>query len=613
MQTSNFCKGVPVPNRPFCASTYTNRYAQAMRLREGIPITTRIYSMIRVEQRGFPETRGEGNSGNVIAGPTGPGVGDWYMGHELGHTMELQHPLEMSGPSQCGHSGDDTDPSHYHPGLAIGLGSMWGFDVGDSAPNVSARPAVLPNNVWKDNIGYCPNRWNSDITYQRIYDYLFKERTTNNLFNADSEAAPAQPVEAGDATIGVFGGIFDGADMATFGLVELWDSAGGALPPGGGPYTLRLLDAGSRELAHYDFSADAFDAAPDSYAYNLVVPFAPATTRLEIVRRSDNRLLGSLPVSANTPLIGNVRLVNPPSPVRGPVTLAWDASDPDSDPLHFDVYYTTDGGASFKAYALGLSAQSVTLDTAQMAGSPAAQFRVSANDGVRMAEALSPPFKMSHKPSQVAITQPADGLQVGYSANVNFSAEVSDVQGTIPDEQIKWYLNGADTGITGLAWTSEILPLGSNEIRVDATNSAGLTTQAAVTVHVNDDLAYPGPQLVVGPALISWQVDQENPTSQQATLALSNAGGGGDLSWTASESAGWLTLDANAGSTPGELQLTGNPSGLIPGILYHSTVRLESSAGQLVNFPVSIVVGPAPPWGGNLDGQYRLHLPIIRR
>ncbi len=611
LRTSEECLEVPEESREFCAAGYANNYAQLLRATEGIPEGEMIYSMIW-DDPSLPFPRGFA-TGSVSAGPTGTktwfwdydgSYGDWYMGHEVGHNVGRGHP---SQGNSCGHSA--SDPNFPHTGAAIGEGDMWGFDVGDIGLNSSLNRRVYPNTTWRDLMSYCNNQWISDYTYEEIYDFLTASRTTNRA----AGQATLQPARAGVGYIALFGTIFEAADTAAIQLVSLWDSPGPYTPPSSGPYRMRFLGSGGNELAGYDFNGEANDANPSDISFGVVVPFPTNTAEIELIRKSDGAVLDTHTLSANPPTISNVQLIGAASPVTDTIRLQWQASDPDGDSLTFDVYYSDDNGATYTAYALGITTNSVELDTNQMGGSNQAHFRVTANDGTRTAEAESPSFTMANKPPTVVILTPQDGLEVVYGTAVNFTAEVEDLQGHVLDGNMQWYVNGSPTGIFGPDYTAYLLPVGTNEISLRATNTVGLMSEASATVLVNDDLEYPGPTLSVGPDQVSWQVAAGTVAPQQAVLSISNSGTG-DLSWMASESASWLSLSTTNGSTPGMLTLTADPTAVTPGEPVSTLLTISGDNGQTVQLPVSLLVGQSPAWfPPAADATYGLYLPVSLR
>jgi hypothetical protein len=113
----------------------------------------------------------------VGSGPTGPGTwgwdfdgsyGDWYGGHELGHTYGRRHP------GFCGETANDLDNYPFADGqLANGNDSFVGFDVGDPANALPMR--ALPGTQWHDVMTYCNFQWLSAYTYLGIRRRLADE------------------------------------------------------------------------------------------------------------------------------------------------------------------------------------------------------------------------------------------------------------------------------------------------------------------------------------------------------------------------------------------------------------------------------------------------------
>ena len=120
---------------------------------------------------------GSASPGTVASGPTGSSTwgwdndgsyGDWYGGHEIGHTVGRSHI-----GSGCGDS--DSDSSYPFPnGQISGAdGAFTGFDTGDAALGLPMR--ALPGTQWTDVMSYCPNQWISSYTYAAIRDRIAAE------------------------------------------------------------------------------------------------------------------------------------------------------------------------------------------------------------------------------------------------------------------------------------------------------------------------------------------------------------------------------------------------------------------------------------------------------
>jgi hypothetical protein len=117
------------------------------------------------------------NPAAVGSGPTGTGTwgwdfdgsyGDWYGGHELGHTYGRLHP------GFCGETADDLANYPFVNGqLSNADGNFGGFDVGD--PALGLPLAALPGVQWHDVMTYCNRQWLSSYTYLGIRQRLTAE------------------------------------------------------------------------------------------------------------------------------------------------------------------------------------------------------------------------------------------------------------------------------------------------------------------------------------------------------------------------------------------------------------------------------------------------------
>jgi hypothetical protein len=111
----------------------------------------------------------------VASGPTGPNTwgwdvdgsyGDWYTGHEFGHTYGRFHA------EFCGAAGGAPYP-FVNGQLSNADGAFVGFDTGDPAQGLPMR--ALPGTVWHDVMTYCVFQWLSSFTYTGIRDRLIQE------------------------------------------------------------------------------------------------------------------------------------------------------------------------------------------------------------------------------------------------------------------------------------------------------------------------------------------------------------------------------------------------------------------------------------------------------
>jgi hypothetical protein len=631
-------------DRSLCASYIANGWLFSYRvqtifgwLNVGLKTNAFYYGMISDGSNNFP--RGQAVYDKTSVGPSGTpgqffGLGNgwdtdgsyanWYAAHEIGHSLGRAHPNAGSDNPATADTLENCQHSRSDPGFPYGNtttsrapigpadGSMEGFDVGDPFFNIPR--SVLPSSIWNDVMSYCNSQWVSDYTYTGMY---------NNMIANPSLQAVSTP-QAGDF-LAAAGVINPEADVAGFSYLRRLDSVVNvpALLPG--DYSLRLLDEDQNMLTEYAFTPELNDDT-GMLGFGLVVDFLPGTRQVQIVRTTDDLVLGSQAVSANPPVISDVALQGAPSPVTGVVTLGWIASDPDDgDSLTFDVAYSLDNGVNFQPVALGLSGSSAEIDTASLGGSGAAILRVTATDGVNSAYADSDPFVMAPKPPQPFILTPGDGLSIHYGQLVNFSGFAQDVQdGTVADAGLTWWDENLNVLGNGPLLSLDNLPVGENEITFQATNSLGETAYTTVTVFVDDDLSLPGPTLTAGPSPVSWHVGAGSTEVQTAEISINNSGSG-DLSWTASDNADWLELSMITGTVtadgdPSALTLSANPSGLAEDTTYSTNLTISIPAegdapAQTVVIPVALSIGDVRsaetqiiPSGGN-----KIYLPTIIR
>jgi hypothetical protein len=308
------------------------------------------------------------------------------------------------------------------------------------------------------------------------------------------------------------------------------------------------------------------------------------------------------------------------------VTLGWNASDADNDPLTYDISYSRNNGVTYQPVALGISVKTAQIDTASLGGSGTAVLRVTASDGVNTGFADSAAFTMAPKPPQPYILSPANNFNVQYGQMVNFEGLAFDPQdSTVADSGLVWKMGATPLG-TGPLLSTASLPVGTDIITLQATDSVGQVATTTVTVIVNDNLVLPGPNLSAGPLQVGWQVSAGSVQNQTANISIDNLGSG-DMSWTAAKStAPWLALSATsgtvtAGGDPSVLTLTANPTGLASGKTYTAQVTLTQPVSssnptlQTIVIPVSLSIGPVEilPADPLANGWKAEFFPIVKR
>lgn len=264
------------------------------------------------------------------------------------------------------------------------------------------------------------------------------------------------------------------------------------LPPG--DFELAALDEAGRPLAAVPFGLTYTDE------YGLEAPLAPFMVNLPLpagaqaaqVRLSQSgQVLGSVVRSPNAPTVSFDPL---PAIGSDPVTVSWQAADPDGDALRSTLLFSPDGGQVWQVLGLDLEGSSQQVDPAVLSGRQA-RFRVVVSDGLQEAEALSEPIDLPERAPQAVITLPRGDT---FSETVFLNGYGFDLQeGALPPAQLNWQ----DEHGQSLGWGSELelsgLQPGSYRIVLRAENRAGQVGQDEVTITVQETpsgSAVPGPQ-----------------------------------------------------------------------------------------------------------------------
>lgn len=209
--------------------------------------------------------------------------------------------------------------------------------------------------------------------------------------------------------------------------------------------TARQVDVNGQELASDPiplgeiggvFAPGSEPIDPIGLAYSTPIGLHPDATAIELVldgvvieQRSVN---GDPTVTVTAPAAGT-------EATRGdPLEVAWTASDPDGDPLVFDLFASDDAGASWEPLALDISGSTASITVPASLDGDAVIVRVAASDGVRTAFADSDPFTVGGATVEVADRvvfsrfQPPTNGSSGDNATLHVMAPDGSGQVTIP-------------------------------------------------------------------------------------------------------------------------------------------------------------------------------------
>ncbi|MEO5823733.1 MAG: hypothetical protein ABIT71_24775, partial [Vicinamibacteraceae bacterium] len=441
---------------PFQAPT-VNAFLRGLRTVDvagGVDARTHYYGLVadndaanfmRGLASGIPTTA---DPSTVASGPCGASTfgwdtdgsyGDWYTGHELGHTFGRFHA------EFCGAGGGAPYP--FTDGqLSNADGAFVGFDVGDIANGLPLR--ALPGTAWHDVMSYCVNQWISSFTYTGIRTRLVAE---DALAGAP---LPARRTRTGVRRTSSRGGAMAGGTIHVVATLNLTQQTGelrhvtpiAAVPPGQAALTsgrprrrtrtsgasapsvlLRVFGTGNASSAEYvaSFIPDACRDAGDDVTGSIdaFVPDAANATRLELVM--DGVVVDTFaPGVAAPPAVSNIRGSAPVRAARrsgvsraGTRTTATGPLDPDADPVlswtpaapasrgtrgvnrgavrapgtgatagadtRYTVQISVDGGATWQTVGYALTEPQVRVDRTVLGDAETVKVRVTATTGFK--------------------------------------------------------------------------------------------------------------------------------------------------------------------------------------------------------------------------------------
>jgi hypothetical protein len=355
---------------------------RAVDVSTGTDARTHYYGMVsdggffmRGLASGIPQTP---QPGTVASGPTGPSTfgwdadgsyGDWYGGHELGHTVGRFHA------EFCGAVGGAPYP--FTDGqLSDADEAFVGLDVGD--PTLGLPMRVMDGVDSHDVMTYCDDQWLSSFTYGGIYARLSAE----DALPAGASGGPA----AAGAMDGAGGGeppemrLIAAVNLTTTAgsITSVLPSAGAAEAPAGGGesdhVTVRVRDADGAIL---DDRPVAFVRStcenPDddvTGVVDAVLPTVAGAASIELL--VDGQIVDSHPIGGEAVPVGELvqadrmaaGLGDAPG---GSLELRWEA--PDAPPgQRYIVQLSDDAGATWRTVAVGLPEPALTVPPDELTG-----------------------------------------------------------------------------------------------------------------------------------------------------------------------------------------------------------------------------------------------------
>ena len=406
---------------------------------------------------------------------------DAYDAHEIAHMYNRYHP------GFC-FDQDKGDPDFPYPNGAIGSLDFdnQGLDAGDAALGL---PLALDDwrAGWHDLMSYCDDQWPSPWTYTGILRYACSEDPNCPGETQVSRAAGTSRAHsrrrglrlAVDGSLALRSGELELGPLEALRGLSLSDR------PRKSAYAIVLRGRGGRVLARYPFQPKAESDQPrprkPKALVHEVVPFDAAARRIAVMKAE--RTLASVAVSAHPP---TVHVISPRGhkKLHDHVTVRWRSADPDGGRRSYSLVYSPDG-RRYIPIAAGLKKHSDRVDLRDLPGGKRARFRVIATDGVRTdVDTSKTRLKVVAKKPGVLIATPSDQAQAVAGRPVQLVASVSDLQDPkFAESRIVWRSSIQGELGRGSAITASLTP-GTHEITATATNSAGKSGTATITVAV---------------------------------------------------------------------------------------------------------------------------------
>jgi hypothetical protein len=334
----------------------------------------------------------------VASGPTGSSTwgwdndgsyGDWYGGHELGHTFGRFHP------GFCGESADDPAYPFTAGQLANADDAFVGIDLGDVT--LGFAPVALPGTAWHDVMTYCTTQWLSSYTYQGVRTRLAAEAA---LFPG---AVPAGAV-IGDPLVHVSG------------VVNLTKSSGtldyvtplpGPATPSPEPEETRAAIRASTGSGDQTYPVELkpdLCRLPDedeTALVDAVIDVPEDATSFELLLDGNSVATfrvagdpGAPPENVELKQVG-VRGAGAEDGDAAPWTLSWDdPARPRGGPEEagnrtYVVQASTDEGETWTTLAVGAKSTEVEVEPTDFADAEKVRFRVLTTNGVSYSESTT--------------------------------------------------------------------------------------------------------------------------------------------------------------------------------------------------------------------------------
>ncbi|MBC7878340.1 MAG: hypothetical protein H7Y59_14310 [Anaerolineales bacterium] len=342
--------------------------------------------------------------------------------------------------------------------------------------------------------------------------------------------------------------------------------------PTPGIYGIRLEDDAGQEIAFYSFDV-GFSYDPSGFGgFVLVLPSNSNTTRIVLLK--DGVEMDSRSASKNVPV---VKVISPDGGENlsdSPVTISWSAVDADNDSLEYVVQYSVDGGKQWQTLTVGYPGTTLDLDLSFVSNTDIGLIRVFASDGFHTSQDQSDAvFSVTTEKEIYVDIFDDDGVYSG-DQTIVLEGEAYTDMGNMTEFSLAW--SSDIDGFLGegedLAINASELSEGTHVITLTAQNENDQTGTASITIQIYREFS----SLSIDEEPLSFVAQQGDIKTLYQILSIWHLGGH-SLTWSATADQSWIMLGSTNGSTPTEIAVSANPTGLSAGT-YTGTITVTSNA-----------------------------------
>ncbi len=416
---------------------------------------------------------------------TGMGVDghSWsiYQGNSL-RTSLMPHELVHSIREDTRHVNDTCDAMW--PYYDDYTGSSYGrleYDVYGVEKKFTADDTEIlylhPWNNHFDLMTYCNPQWMSVYTYKKLFQVItgWQKSTEKN-----TKQEKANSLEY----FIISGLIVSGESVESLKIQQNTMTVDLIPTTGSGPYSIVLLNNNDDILHEEAFEAQNMGHYMEMESFLLTIPYNSETHKILI--KLGDEILETILISTGIPEV-EIIYPNGGESLSGIQTITWNASDPDGDPLTYDIYYSTDNGENWSCLVINYPNENFEWNTSQYPGSGNALIRVVASDGVNTAyDDSDSPFLLEKKPPSAFINSPLDNTRFFRGRLISFEGSGYDEEdGSIKDSLFTWTSNIEGFLGRGAVISVDSLTPGDHTITLTIDDSDGNTGSSAISVKVH--------------------------------------------------------------------------------------------------------------------------------